>query len=153
MPEKVKLNFPPYHFRVTTADKTGEMKIWDELRGHYLVLTPEEWVRQHLIKFLIESCDAPAGLISQEHLVKIQGMPQRADVVVYGVNRKPLLIAECKAPSVKIDQSVYAQAVRYNAIVGARYLLITNGMKHYIYEKDEQGYTPLNSFPMLGNKS
>lgn len=153
MPHNIKLNFPPYSFRMATPDNTNELSIWDSLRGCYLILTPEEWVRQNLIKFMIEQMDAPPALISQEHPVNIQGMQQRADVVVYGCDAKPLLLAECKAPSVKVDEKVFAQAVRYNSTIGARYLLITNGLKHYVYKKGEGvEYNALSTFPSLATK-
>ena len=142
------LNFPPFRFRVTETD--GETRVWDELRRCWLVLTPEEWVRRHLIRFLSEQGGVSAQMICQEYPVSIQGMPQRADVVVFGSEGVPLLLAECKAPSVRIDAEVYAQALRYNAVVQARYLMLTNGLKHYIYERRTDGYVPLSALPDLG---
>lgn len=127
------------------------MRIWDPLRRMWLVLTPEEWVRQHLVMFLIEECGAPPALIRMECPVCIEGMNQRADVVVYGADTRPLLLAECKAPEVDINAAVFSQAVRYNAVLGARYILVSNGMKHFIHRLDREGrYTPLDSFPYLG---
>lgn len=150
MAHRIKLNFPPYQFRVAPSVDSDELRIWDNLRCCYLILTPEEWVRQHLIRFLVEVMKAPSALISQEHPVAIQGMKQRADVVVYGGDGKPLLLAECKAPTVKVDGSVLAQAVRYNSKIGAKYLLITNGLNHFVYEKSgEVDYRALKSFPLL----
>ena len=87
---------------------------------------------------------------SQECPVCIQGLNQRADVVVYGKEAQPLLLAECKAPEITIAATVYAQAVRYNTALGARYLLLTNGLRHYIYEHDGNGgYAPLTGFDQL----
>ena len=146
-----QLNFPSYRFRV--SDLGDVLRIWDELRRCWLVLTPEEWVRRHLIRFLVEQGGAAAPRISQEYPVCIQGMPQRADVVVFGRDGIPLLLAECKAPEVVVNDAVYAQAVRYNAVVGARYLVLTNGLRHYVYEQTETGYRPLQTFPDLHDET
>lgn len=144
----LQLNFPAFRFRVSTF---GEgLRIWDVLRGQWLVLTPEEWVRQHLIMFLVEHCAAPRTMIRQECPVSIQGTSQRADVVVWGRDGKALLLAECKAPDVDIDAAVFRQAVRYNAVLGARYILVTNGLKHFVHERLHTGqYTPLTQIPNL----
>lgn len=143
-----QLNFPAFRFRVSPF---GEgLRIWDPLRGQWLVLTPEEWVRQHLVMYLVEHCAAPRGMIRQECPVRIQGMSQRADVVVYCRDGKALLLAECKAPGVEIDAAVFRQVVRYNAVLGARYIIVTNGIKHFVHERSTSGqYTPLQQIPDL----
>ncbi|MBR4995034.1 MAG: type I restriction enzyme HsdR N-terminal domain-containing protein [Alistipes sp.] len=143
-----KLNFPPINLRAT-RDK-GRVMVFDTIRRMYVVLTPEEWVRRHLVEFLISHCRAPQLSIVEEYPVNINSTPQRADVVVMGVDAKPLALVECKAPSVKIDASVFEQATRYNAVVKARYIILTNGMEHYCYELGDEGYTPLSAFPQLG---
>lgn len=141
------LNFPPYRFRVSAGPPA---RIWDEVRACWLVLTPEEWVRRHLLRFLTETLGVTPQLISQECPVPVGGMNQRADAVVYDSAARPLLLAECKAPHVALDASVYAQGVRYNSVVGARYLLLTNGMEHKIYELTAGGdYFSLKEFPDL----
>lgn len=144
-----RLNFPSFRFRVS---EVGEcLRIWDSLRGQWLVLTPEEWVRQHLVMFLTEHCGAPKALLRQECPVCIEGTNQRADIVVYGRDMTPLLLAECKAPEVNIDAAVFGQAVRYNAVLEARYIVVTNGLKHFIHERSADGrYSPLSRFPHLG---
>lgn len=142
------LNFPPFRFRVRKRDNPELHEIWDELRKIWLVLTPEEWVRRHAIRFLTETQSIPEMLISQECPVFIQGMNQRADIVVYGKDGEPFLLVECKAPSVRIDVSVYGQALRYNSIVGAKYIMLTNGKEHYIYGKTTEGYMIVDEFPM-----
>lgn len=143
-----QLNFPAFRFKVSAV---GEgMRIWDGLRGQWLVLTPEEWVRQHLIMFLIEYCGAPRAMIRQECPVCIEGTNQRADVVVYGPLGRPALIAECKSPDVDINAAVFWQVVRYNAILEAQYIVVTNGLKHFIHQRSDTGrYTPLTRFPDL----
>lgn len=143
-----KLNFPPFRFRVSPF---GEgLRIWDDLRGMWLVLTPEEWVRRHLVCYLTDHCGVQKTLLRQECPVYVEGMHQRADVVVYGNDAQPLLIAECKAPGIDINAAVFAQVVRYNSILNARYIVVTNGMKHFIHQRTEDGrYSALTRFPDL----
>ena len=128
MPALPKLNFPAIRLR---ARRRGDgVEVWDSLRGIYLVLTPEEWVRQHLIRFLVERGGVPPGNVSQEYPVALSGTAQRADLVVTGRDGRPCLLAECKAPDVPLGREVFAQAVRYNSVVAAPYVLITNGLLH-----------------------
>jgi len=147
MPSLPKLNFPPVRLRARRRD--GRVEVWDELRGCYLVLTPEEWVRRHLIAYLVAHCGARAGRIVQEHAVALNGQSLRADVVVVDDDARPLLLAECKAPDVAVDGSVFAQAVRYNSVLGARYLVLTNGLKHYCCECRGGAYARMDGFPQL----
>jgi type I site-specific restriction endonuclease len=129
----------------------GEVKyIWDSLRRKWLVLTPEEWVRRHVIGWLVSVKRVPALRISQEYPVNINSTAQRADVVVMDNSAHPLALVECKAPDIKIDSSVFEQATRYNAVVQARYVILTNGMEHYCYEFADSAYQPINAFPKLG---
>ena len=147
MNELPKLNFPPIHLRARRRE--GSVEVWDALRGIYLVLTPEEWVRQHLIACLISRCGAHPMRIVQEYAVPLNGQPQRADVVVVDDRARPLLIAECKAPAVRIDAKTLAQAVRYNSVVGARYVVLTNGLCHYCCEYRDGAYRRLPGFPYI----
>lgn len=148
-----KLNFPPINLRAKhDNDRT---LVFDNVRSMYVVLTPEEWVRRHLVEFLIEGCGAPLRSIVEEYPVNINSTPQRADVVVMDSSATPLLLAECKAPDInfedkKVVSEVFAQASRYNAVVGARYIVLTNGLKHFCFEQRQSGYLPLASFPKLG---
>jgi hypothetical protein len=90
------------------------------------------------------------ALVSQEYPVMVNGAAQRADIVVFGVDGRPRMLVECKAPSVAVDAAVMAQAFRYNAVLGARYVMLTNGLDHYIYEVTEAGeYVALKEFPKL----
>lgn len=144
-----RLNLPAADFRVR-READGGLRIWDALRRKWLVLTPEEWVRQHLLRMLTGRMGVPPAAISQECPVCIEGMPQRADVVVFAGDGKPLLLAECKAPDAGADPAAYAQAVRYNTVLGARYILVTDGMKHFAYEYAPDGtYTSLERLPDL----
>ncbi len=124
-----RLNFPAYRFRVK-----GDT-VWDPLRGAWVKLTPEEWVRRHVVEWLIREQGVVAQYIVQEHPVELEGMTQRADIVVFDRQMRPELLVECKAPGVAIDGSVLAQAVRYNSVVGAARLMLTNGLEHYFYDK------------------
>lgn len=143
-----KLNFPPINLRAT-KDKERVM-VFDNIRRMYVVLTPEEWVRRHLVEFLVTHCNAPRLSIVEEYPVNINSTAQRADVVVMDNSAHPLALVECKAPDIKIDSSVFEQATRYNAVVQARYVILTNGMEHYCYEFADSAYRPINAFPKLG---
>lgn len=148
MPPYPKLNFPPVKLRASR--RGGRTLVWDDLRGAWLVLTPEEWVRRHLIAYLETACGAARHRIVQEYPVAMNGAPQRADVVVVDDTARPLILCECKAPDVPVDRHVLAQAVRYNSVVGARYIVLTNGRAHYCYERSEQGYVQCDRFPAAG---
>ena len=134
MSEGVKLIFPTISARMREVD--GEKYIWDSLRKKWLLLTPEEWVRQHTIAWLIESRGIPALRISQEYPVN----------VVIDESAKPYLLVECKAPEVAIDNEVVMQAIRYNAIVKARYILLTNGKALYCFEYADGKYRAVKEF-------
>ena len=136
IPDYPRLNFPAVKLRI--SQRGEQMTVWDPLRGIYLVLTPEEWVRRHLIGFLISHCGAQPMRIVQEYAVAMNGSPQRADVVVVD-----------EAAGIGIDRQVLAQAVRYNSVLGARYVVLTNGLVHYCYEYAEGRYTRMDRFPRL----
>jgi hypothetical protein len=107
------------------------MSIFDSVRRKYVALTPEEWVRQHLINYLVTEKKCPISLISVETPLKYVQMNKRSDVIVYGRNGQPLLLAECKAPEVNITQKVFEQITIYNLTIHAPYLMVTNGLQHY----------------------
>ena len=113
-----KLNFPAIRLRARRRE--GQVEVWDDLRGIYLVLTPEEWVRRHLIAYLVSHCGVLPKRVVQEYAVPVNGQPQRADVVVVGDRAEPLVLAECKAPEIRIGERTLAQAVRYNSVLGVR---------------------------------
>lgn len=142
-----KLNFPAVRLRA--CRRAGTLSVWDPLRGMWLVLTPEEWVRRHLVAYLVSECGAQPLRIVQEYPVDLNGQAQRADVVVVDGRGRPLLVAECKAPTVRIDDAVLAQAVRYNSVLGARYLVLTNGLKHYCYRAEAGACVPMDRLPDL----
>lgn len=124
-----KLNLPAYDFLIRKDDK--KTQIFDAVRGKYLVLTPEEWVRQHLVRYLIEEKNYPKGLIAIEKGLRLNGLQKRADVLVYNKAGEPMLLIECKAPNVKINQAAFDQIGRYNISFRLPYLLVSNGINHY----------------------
>jgi hypothetical protein len=143
------LNFPPCELRV--RDAGGRRQVWDDLRRMWLPLTPEEWVRRHLLAWLVCELGADSGLIVQEYTFMLGVKLFRADVVCFSAAREPLLLAECKAPEVEMDNSTLAQAVKYNSVIRARHVVLTNGLKHYFLEMTEDGeYRQADTLPRLG---
>ena len=141
------LNLPPATLKFKTVN--SKKLVFDIIRKKYVALTPEEWVRQNFVHYLINQLRYPAGLIAIEAVVKINSLNQRADIVVYNRKGKPVLIVECKAPKVRIDNSVFEQAARYNISLGVNYLLVTNGLKHYcsLLDLEHKSYKMLKSVP------
>jgi hypothetical protein len=124
-----KLNFPGYNFKIIIHGNDGQSsKVFDIVRRKYVSLNPEEWVRQHLVQFLVLDKGVPKSLIGIEKKVIVNNINKRTDLVVYSRNAKPLLIAECKAPSVKISQDTFDQAARYNLSLDVKYFVLTNGL-------------------------
>lgn len=130
----LSLNLPAFSYKI--VQKEEKNYIWDVLRRKYVVLTPEEWVRQHFIHFLIEHKGYPAGLLANEMQVMLNGTRKRCDTVLYGHNLTPRMIVEYKAPHVEISQAVFNQITRYNMALHADYLVVTNGIRHYCYRID-----------------
>ncbi len=137
-----RLNFPSYKFKVRRSD-SGEIYVWDIIRNKWLLLTPEEWVRQHMIYWLTGELNIPRTSIVCEYAVSVNGLPQRADIVVFS-GLKPCIIIECKASSIGIDKSVFAQVTRYNYVVYADYVMITNGLKTLCFESNGGNYKQIS---------
>lgn len=140
-----KLNFPPINLRLRRSE--GSIQLWDSIRKSYIVLTPEEWVRRHVVGFITSQLGIPPAQVILEYPVMLNGQRQRADVVVVNSEGEIRLMVECKAHDVKISQSTLDQAVRYNYILRAQYVMLTNGVTHHLYERtdDEGGYKVLRS--------
>lgn len=126
----IKLNLPEFEPKIKQKD--DNTYIFDPIRKKYLVLTPEEWVRQHVIAFLVHHKKYPQGLLAIEKSITFNNMTRRPDVSVFDKNAQALLIVECKAAHVNISQQVFDQIVRYNSVLHAKYLMVTNGLKHYV---------------------
>ncbi len=123
-----QLNLPTFSFRM--KEEQGKQKIFDQLRRKWLVLTPEEWVRQNIIAFLIEQKEFPPIRIANEIALQYNGLSRRCDSLVYDQHCKPLLIIEYKAPSIAINQKVFDQIAVYNLELQVPYLLVSNGLQH-----------------------
>lgn len=127
-----QLQFPNYSFRFKNSE--NKVAIFDEIRKKFIINTPEEWVRQHVIQFLLKDKNYPKSHINVEKLLKINDLNKRYDVVVYNPNGSILILIECKAPEIKISQSTFDQIAKYNMTLKAQYLMITNGLNHYFYK-------------------
>src|SRR5688572_14837039 len=130
------LKYPSYSPRMKQAE--GRIFIFDFIRKKWLALSPEEWVRQHLLNYLVTEKKIPASLISIEKELVLNGIRKRYDVVVYNRGMKPWLIAECKAPYIPLDVEVVEQALRYNLIIKAELLMITNGVSDLVFNSVNQ---------------
>lgn len=141
------LDFPDYNLNVREKDKKFE--IFDFIRKKYVSLTPEEWVRQHTLHFLHHKLHIPAGIIIVEKSLTLNTLSKRADILVYGKILNPLMLIECKAPSVKITQAVFDQISRYNLVFKVQYLMITNGIQHFSFKADfnEMKIISMDHFP------
>ena len=134
-----ELNFPSFDARVQKGEDF--VTIYDVIRKKWVKLTPEEWVRQHAVHFLLEHKTYPATLMAVEVGMEIQTMKRRADIVCYDSQGNVVLVVECKAPEVKITQAVFDQIAQYNILLKSQYLLVTNGLEHYICKIDSEHKT------------
>jgi predicted type IV restriction endonuclease len=128
------LNLPQYQCKIRETPDGNQ--IFDPIRARYVALTPEEWVRQHFLNYMTSGLGYSPGLIKVEASFKLNTMVRRADIVVFSRTGVPILIVECKAPEVKINQSVFDQIINYNFSFGVKYLIVTNGMKHFAAKID-----------------
>ncbi len=149
----LKLNFPTYSFRF----KSNENKtlIFDIIRKKFVVLTPEEWVRQHVVQFLVSEKKYPKSHINVEKQLILNETKKRYDIVVFKPDGSIQLIVECKAPQIPIDQKVFDQIARYNFVLNARYLMVTNGLNHYFCKMDfkAEKYQFLREIPSYKNEN
>jgi hypothetical protein len=123
------LNLPPYPFKIT--DQDGQLSLFDEIRKKNIIITPEEWVRQHFVQYLIKEKNYPKSLIKLEGGHKLYGKQKRSDIIVFNSIGDKILLVECKAPSVTIDQKVFDQVARYNIVHKIALLAVTNGLQHF----------------------
>ena len=123
------LSFPNYEFRLKEINQ--KRFIFDEIRKKYIELTPEEWVRQNCVKFIINEKKFKKNLISIEKKIQLNNTNKRFDILVHDINGGCVLLVECKAPNIKINQESFDQILRYNQIINAKFLMLTNGIIHY----------------------
>lgn len=128
------LNLPAYPFKITELD--GQLSMFDIIRKRNVIITPEEWVRQHFVQYLINDKKYPKTLIKLEGGHKLHGKAKRSDIVVFNSVGEKILLVECKAPSVTIDQKTFDQVARYNMVHKVNYLAVTNGIQHYYCKID-----------------
>ena len=146
------LNFPTYSFRFKNSE--NKVSIFDEIRKKFILLTPEEWVRQHVVQFLLQDKNYPKSYINVEKLIKINDLSKRYDGVVFQPNGEIFLLIECKAPEVAISQQTFDQIARYNLVLKAKYLMVTNGLNHYFCQMDfeNEKYVFLKELPEYSNQ-
>lgn len=143
----MQLNFPTYNFKVKKVENRNY--IFDIIRKKFVVLTPEEWVRQHLVHYLIEHCGCTPSLIAVEKGLTVNGLQKRFDVLVYDNKGKAILLAECKAPDIQLSASTFLQAAVYNKSLAVSSLVITNGLelRFCLYNTNFTAYQITNDIP------
>jgi len=129
-----ELKYPPFAVRVKNGD--GTTMIFDVIRKKWLVLTPEEWVRQHLLNYLVTVKKYPASLIALEKEIVLNDLKKRYDVVIYNRQLQPFILIECKAPYIELDAAVAEQALRYNLNLKSQFVMITNGVADFVVDKN-----------------
>ena len=144
-----ELNLPPCELKMRPdADsRRGGAEIYDAVRRRWVALTPEEWVRQNFVGYMVNHLGYPQPLVANEPALRLNGLSRRCDTVVYDRNLHPLVLVEYKAPSVEITQKVFDQIARYNIVMGAPYLVVSNGLTHYCCRFSGAGYTFLREIP------
>ena len=142
-----ELNLPAFEYKI--IEKDSKPFIFDVIRRQYVALTPEEWVRQHFVHFLISHKGYPQALMANEVQLKLNGMSRRCDTVIYDRTLRPRIIVEYKAPTVNITQQVFDQICRYNKVLQVEYLIVSNGLAHYCCKMDyaTRSYTFLREVP------
>lgn len=144
---KEPLNLPLCRLQI--QDEEGKLRVFDSLRKKFLILTPEEWVRQHIIHYLVAFKHYPRSLFALEKGVKYNQIQKRFDILVLDRRGLPFLLIECKAPAVSLSQQTAEQIAVYNKSIGAKFLAISNGMQHLCleYDKDSGSFKQLRDFP------
>ncbi|WP_026777528.1 type I restriction enzyme HsdR N-terminal domain-containing protein [Polaribacter sp. Hel_I_88] len=143
----INLNLPNYKFKLKSSE--NKTLIFDNLRKKYFVLTPEEWVRQHFVQYLIDEKKYPVSLIALEKQLTINNRKKRTDILVFDADGNPDIIVECKAPQIQITQATFDQIARYNLKLKANYLIVTNGLTHFYCKMDfeKETYIFLKEIP------
>jgi len=144
------LQLPPYPFKITEHE--GKLTLFDEIRKKHIIITPEEWVRQHFVQYLINQKGYPRALIKLEGGLTVHGKAGRSDIVIFNPAGERILMVECKAPSVKISQKAFDQVARYNMAHKVTLLAVSNGLDHYYCRVnfEEQNYRFLQELPAYG---
>ena len=145
----IALNLPPYTVELRRDDdsRRGGMEIFDVLRRKWVALTPEEWVRQHFVHFLVDTMGFPAAMMANEVGLMLNNTRRRCDTLIYTRSLEPLAVVEYKAPEIALTQKVFDQIARYNTVVGASFLIVSNGLRHYCCRYGAGGYEFLREIP------
>ena len=143
----ISLNFPKYPLQIKSRE--NKLLVFDPIRKKYVPLTPEEWVRQNCLQYLITDKEYPAGRTLVERQLMVEGLEKRLDIAVCHPDGSILLLVECKAPAIAIDQGVFDQIARYNWKARADFLMVTNGLDHYYCQMDytRKKYSFLKDLP------
>jgi hypothetical protein len=141
----IKIDFPK--IQIKTRQREGTNEVFDLVRKKWLVLTPEEWVRQNFLQYLLIIKDYPASLIAIEKEIKLDALKKRCDIVVYDRESQPWMIIECKEMKVTLSQKTMEQILRYHIVLPAKYLIISNGSYCYGFEKKQNQFFEINNFP------
>ncbi len=152
MKKQAILNLPPCNLdvRPDADSKYGGSEVYDMLRRRWVALTPEEWVRQNFVAFLVGFRGFPPSLMTNELALRLNGTLRRADTIVYTQSLRPLAVVEYKATDVPITQKVFDQIARYNSVIGAAFLIVSNGLKHFCCRYSGSGYEFLSEIPTYG---
>ena len=144
-----KLVFPPFEYKL--GNQQGKVSIFDIIRKKHIILTPEEWVRQHLVHFFINQLNYPKSLISVEDGLKVNKMQKRSDIIIYNRLGKVFMVVECKSAKIKLNQNSMIQLSTYNQKYNAEYIALTNGLQIYVCRMDYENKTSnyIDQFPVF----
>jgi hypothetical protein len=147
-----QLNLPPFDYKIREIN--GKAAIFDNLRKKFIILTPEEWVRQHFVNLLITQYKYPKSLIKLESGLKYNRLQKRSDIVVYDRSGNIFLLVECKSADIKISQNTFEQVARYSLSLKAQHIAITNGLQNFCcsVNHEEAGYQYLNDLPLFSSE-
>lgn len=142
-----ELVFPPFEYNL--RNENGKVAIFDIIRKKHIILTPEEWVRQHLVHYFIDQLKYPKSLISVEDGLKVNKMQKRSDLIIYNREGEVFLVVECKSPKIKLRQNSMIQLSTYNQTYNSKYLALTNGLQVYVCKMDYKNkkVSYLDQFP------
>ena len=141
-----KLNLPSYPFRIRTSGQSKE--IFDLLRKKFVPLTPEEWVRQHFIRFVQDQLQYPEGYITVEKGLTVNTRAKRTDIVIHNSEGNPWMIVECKSPQIRLSEETFYQSASYHLKLNVRFLVITNGIQHYCCKFADGNFHFIKGFPI-----
>jgi hypothetical protein len=146
---RLPLNFPQFEFKIQELE--GKLSIFDSLRKKYLILTPEEWVRQHMIAFLVQHKRYPKGLFSLEKGIIYNSLQKRFDILILDRQGNPFLLIECKGPEIVLSKKTVEQVAVYNKTIGATYMGISNGKQHLFlkFNLNTKNYDQISNLPHL----